>query len=34
MVAVQAGLEARKRGRDDDGDGDDPNKCRKTGGEG
>ena len=24
----------KKRGRDDDGDGDDPNKCRKTGGEG
>ena len=24
----------RKRGRDDDGDDDDPNKCRKTGGEG
>ena len=28
------GSGSRKRGRDDDGDGDDPNKCRKTGGEG
>ena len=28
------GSGGRKRGRDDDGDGDDPNKCRKTGGEG
>ena len=26
--------QGRKRGRDDDGDDDDPNKCRKTGGEG
>ena len=26
------GQEARKRGRDNDGDEDDPNKCRKTGG--
>ena len=28
------GSGSRKRGRGDDGDGDDPNKCRKTGGEG
>ena len=28
------GSGGKKRGRDDDGDGDDPNKCRKTGGEG